>query len=161
MALKAHVTQVAVDQAEMARLSRLMLPKWLLSRLKLLKIALKTQVELLCLIIKPFDQANIFLVKLLTTQANNFLLTINTDAAVRSATVSCTSCKENGHTSVKCWFGAESKLRNVVQQLAEAKMILKTKKSTAAEQRALVFAKQTADGYHRGESHLVEIFREP
>jgi len=147
MALKAHVTQVAVDQAEMARPSRLMLPKWLLSRLKLLKIALKTQVTQM--------------VKLLTTQANIFLLTINSDGAVRSATVSCTSCKENGHTSVKCWFGAETKLRNVVQQLAEAKMILKTKKSTAAEQRALVFAKQTADGYHRGESHLVEIFREP
>jgi hypothetical protein len=104
----------------MARLSRLMSAKWLLSRLKLLKIALKTH--------------------------------------VRSAIVSCTTCKENGHTSVKCWFGAETKLRNVVQQLAEAKMILKTKKSTAAEKRDLVAAKQTADGHHRGECHLVEIF---
>ena len=39
-------------------------------------------------------------------------------------------------------------------------MILKTKKSTAAEKRALVAAKQNADGYHRGECHLVEILQE-
>ena len=120
IALKTHVTQLAVNQAEMARLSRLKLRKWLLSRLKLLKIALKTQVTQM--------------VKLLATQAKKILLTINTDGAVRSDVVSCTTCKKNGHTSVKCWFGAETKLRNVVKQLAEAEMILKTEKYRKVQQ---------------------------
>ncbi len=67
-----------------------------------------------------------------------FLLTIITDGTARptKAIVSCTTCKKNGHTSDKCWCGAETKFRNVVKHIAEAEMVLKTTKSTAAEKRA-------------------------
>ncbi len=64
--------------------------------------------------------------ELVANQVNTFFLTINTDGAVRLVIVSCTTCLKNGHTSDKCWFGAETKLRDAVKQLAEAKMILKT-----------------------------------
>ena len=58
------------------------------------------------------------LVKLLANQANTFLLTIDIDGAVRSDTVSCTTCKK------------------VETRIAEAAMALKIKKTIAAEQRA-------------------------
>jgi hypothetical protein len=69
------------------------------------------------------------LIKLLANQANTFLLTINSSGAVRSAIVSCTTCKKDGHTTVtsdKCWLCAETKLRHAVMHVAEAEMILKT-----------------------------------
>ena len=76
------------------------------------------------------------LVKLLANQANNFLLTINTDGAVRSAIVSCTACKKNGHTSDKCWFCAETKLRDAVKHVAG--------KTTTVEKTAFVAAQQNS-----------------
>ena len=111
IALKAHVTQLTVNQAEM--------------------VALQTQGH-------KFPE----LVKLLANQANTFLLTI--DGAVRSDTDSCTSCKKDGHTSDRCWFCAETKFRDAVKHVTEAKMILKTKKRTIVEKRALVAAQQNS-----------------
>jgi hypothetical protein len=99
IALKAHVTQLVVNQAGVAQLFANDCSARVTNFLSLLSLS---QIK------------------------RTFFLTISTDGAVRTAIVSCTTCKKNGHTSDKYWFGAETKLRDAVKQLAEAKMILKS-----------------------------------
>ena len=101
IALKAHVMQLVVNRAEMVQL-------------------VTNQAEMITLQTHGYDFPE--LVKLLANQANTFLLTINTDGEVRSAIFSCTSCKKDGHTSDRCWFCAETKLRDAVKHVAEAKI---------------------------------------
>ena len=97
---------------------------------------------------------------------NTFLLTIDIDGVVRSDTVSCTTCKKDWHTSDRCWFCAETKLRDDMNHVAETKrnlkklrdaeMILKTKKTATVEKRVLLAAQQNS--YDAGDELLTAAF---